>query len=127
MKKQKPTILATITRDLPVALTPGEIIERSRELATALQERAVHGDHEAEVKAGLKLKAAEIEARVQRLAIIVRTGKESQPVTCEQLADYPAGTVTLVRTDTGEVVESRRMGDTERQAQLIDESDELDD
>ena len=60
----------------------------------------------------------EAEAERDNLARIVREGKEPRFVVCQERADYRAGQVYEVRTDTGELVTTRKMTQDERQLGL---------
>lgn len=92
-------VVRTETRHLRCRLTDEEHREKGVALARALNERN------------------ELEAR--RLEYDVRDRSEERPVECEIVHNYEKSIVETVRTDTGEVVSTRPMLESERQRQLV--------
>lgn len=111
-------VIATLTKCLPVKLTQDELLQKSAELAGTVQDCATEEIRQADIKAQLKARLAELEARRTQLVIVVTRKEEERDVRCEVLADYAALTATIVRTDTGEAVSSRPLTDAERQDAL---------
>lgn len=58
------------------------------------------------------------EARVDRLAETVKHRQEERNVVCTMTPDFEADTMTIRRTDTGEIVHIRQLTHTERQPEL---------
>lgn len=87
---------------------------------TLLQE-----DLDAEKKAAMssfkdKIDSAGLAARVAAQKLRDGDGYEYRNVECEVVRDYEMEEVRYIRTDTGEVLESRKMEPSERQMQLSD-------
>jgi hypothetical protein len=75
----------------------------------------------AEMDAAKKLAKAKIEeheAELKRVRLELNQGKLDKPVRCEEQFFYRVGLVRIVRTDTGEVIDSRAMTVAERQPSL---------
>jgi hypothetical protein len=64
----------------------------------------------------------ELDEALTEVAIKVRSKKEEREVECRWDYDFTLNTKTLIRTDTGEVVETRVIEASERQEQLIPEA-----
>jgi len=115
-----------VTMLLPCELTDDEWVARSRDLASL---EAILADAEAaeveaadEYKARKKRLAAETQtkrANVARLAQIVRTRSEERNVEVKTETDFEASRVQTVRVDTGEVVSTRPMTETDRQREMF--------
>lgn len=116
-----PTILDTLTLELPVPLTLEERASFGDQLAT------LHGLEEDELaeqaqeKAAMKERLLSIANRRHKLAGLLRRGSENRPVKVEVVADYEAGVARGIRVDTGEVLTTRALRDEERQMPLSPE------
>lgn len=119
--------IQTETRSLPTELSPEDLAKESDRLAAAVKEVEKQEDHIAEQK-GLwteKKKAMEgylshLKEEMGGLATIVETGKADRDVACSWLYALPQGYAFLVRDDTGELVHHRKLGEQERQAELLE-------
>lgn len=117
----------TETRSLPTELSPEELAEESKRLATAVEEVAKQKDAIAE-KTGLWREAKKkmegflghLEDEMNALAEVVDSGKAEREVPCSWMYALGAGYAFLVRDDTGEMVTHRRLGDAERQTDLLE-------
>ena len=49
----------------------------------------------------------------------VATGFEMRDIPCTKTTDYRKGEVVIIRNDTGEMVETRKIRDSERQMDLL--------
>ena len=101
------------TRTLPITLTEEERLAKGIEHARLCQ---VIAEEEAEAKQDAKLRREAIKARKDEechLREVVRSGKEDRPVEVREEADAPLGVIRTIRTDTGELVESRGMSERE--------------
>jgi hypothetical protein len=107
------------TEELPVVLTREELLSRGESLAhqdaawaklDAERKRAVD-----DFKAGL----LKIESETARLALIVREKAEPRQVWVVEQRDFTENRVDFVREDTGEVVRTRVMTESERQMELL--------
>lgn len=112
------SVLGEKSVELPVTLEDETLLTRSKELGLQIaQIESTKADHK-EQKAEMGRELREEETELARLARIVREGKEPRQVVCQERADYRAGQVYVVRTDTGELVRTRRMTGDERQLGL---------
>lgn len=111
-------IKRTETRNLPVKLREDELLERGHSLASVIQDITSEEARQVDVKAQMKARLSELEARRSQLAIVVSRREEQRDVTCDVFHDYDRVVVETVRRDTGEVVYSRAMTEDERQLPL---------
>jgi hypothetical protein len=114
------------TMPLPVKLTEGEVALRAQELASAeaeLGEVEVQLDQFTEAAKGtkknLETKISEARAKVGRFARVVRDRSEYRLVEVIEEPDYERGAMDTVRKDTGEIVSTRGLTETERQQTLF--------
>lgn len=106
------------TQRLPVQLTDEELLDRSTALVDNIQKTAALEEEKKSVDADFKGK---IKARAEvsrKLTEIISNRTEDREVECEVKKDFERGTVTTVRMDTGEVVETRPITADERQEEL---------
>jgi hypothetical protein len=108
----------TIVRSLPVRLTDEELLKKGSDLATAVQDIATEEGRQVDIKASMKAKLAEIEARRTQLAIAVSRKEEHRDVEVDIFHDYQRAVVQDIRRDTGEVLSTRVMSEEERQIGL---------
>lgn len=126
-RKHAPEVIRTQKRILPCSLSDAEV--QARGTALAHLERALE-EHELATKtvrtASNKAKAALV-LQISGMAVVVRDREELRQV--EVLIQRGKGElVEVVRSDTGEVVETRRATEDENQAWLpfsVPEDDEL--
>lgn len=111
---------STSTRSLPVRLTHEELLDRAQRQAWALQTLAKVEASQKSAKERMKEELAEAEGAVSELARVLREEAEDRPVDVAKVHDDPAHQVLYIRTDTGEVIESREQYDSERQAEFTD-------
>lgn len=108
----------TFSRDLTCALTREEVEERAQEAASLIERR---DQKEADFKEQAKrwkneIRQLDVEHRL--VSSEVRSRTTVRNVECERVFDYAAGLVIETRSDTGEVINSRKMADAERQKDL---------
>lgn len=106
-------------RRLLCVLTPSELQAAGAKLAESCEDIANEEKAQADIKAQLKAKLTSKEAQRDVLAMVVRRKADYKEIPVEVFFDYTAAIVEEVRTDTGEVLLSRGMTDTERQMKLI--------
>jgi hypothetical protein len=107
-------------RDLPVPLTDAEILLKSDQLATKLTER---NEMELERKGAnkdMKEQIARVEENIDLLRREVKHRQEVRPVPCHEDMDHQRKMVALIRSDTGELVSTRAMTESERQVRLFE-------
>lgn len=117
-KDQRFVSLRRVVRNLPCRLTGDELLTRADELSVVVQETTAEEGRQTDVKAQMKARLTELDARKTRLAITIGRKEEYRDVEVELVADIQAQTTTVHRTDTGEVVETRPMSEQEKQAAL---------
>jgi hypothetical protein len=111
-------LVKTVTRSLPVHLTDLDLLRVGQELASTVQDIVVEEARQVDVKAQMKARMTELNARRERLAISVSRKEEHQDVDVDVFYDYQRGIAEMVRRDTGEAIERRRLSDEERQRPL---------
>lgn len=119
-KDKKPK---TEDRNLMCRLTDDEQRARGVELANAHKKLEELDLDKKRVQDDIK----QAEANRDRLAVIVRNKQEERPVTCTMEPDYAADSMTIRRTDNGEIVEIRQLTFGERQHELPFDDEKKDD
>ena len=103
------------TRKLPVQLTDDEIADSGRSVAKAVEQKAALQEEKKAQTADIKLQG-EI---IRTLSHVIATGVEEREIEVEVRKDNDSKTVSVVREDTGEVVETRAMTPEELQQSLF--------
>ena len=95
-----------ITMELPVRLSRAEVFSKGLELAkTNIKAREMEEQRKRDMKRlNEEVKSLELEA--EHLARDLKEGQEDREVQCIEKLNYTKGTKDIVRTDTGEVVET---------------------
>lgn len=97
-------------RLLKCDFTADEITAKARELAAANRKRSDIEQRKKEIDADLKARIEEQNTLVQRLSEQITVGFEYRDIECRVDLDVPEkGQKTVIRLDTGEVVEVTRM------------------
>jgi hypothetical protein len=104
----------TETRSLMCRLTDDE--QRVRGVDLADQQKLLADLTEQKPAIGDQIKDAQ--AKIDRLAETVKHRQEERPVTCLMTPDYSADSMTITRTDNGEIVAVRQLTHGERQPEL---------
>jgi hypothetical protein len=116
---------------LPVTLTKEEVAERARRAAHLVSDHDVKAEGFKQEAAANKQELKKIDTEIRGLSDEVRSGRTYRDVPCERVYNWTVGSVTDIRTDTGEVLAERAMSDAERQKALPfpkpQGSDDLDD
>lgn len=110
--------IVKISEELSCELNEVEWQNRARELADAHKEVAFQEQRKKDIMKELGHDVAMAKTKESKLADTVATSRELRDVTVEVKYDYELGTVTKMRTDTNEVISTREMTDSERQAEL---------
>ena len=104
--------------NLECELTPTEHTERSNKLARALGKKdELEGELE-KFRSRNKAETKDVEADIRHLAKIVRTNKERRQVKVHIEKDLIDKIERIMRTDTGEIIETRHLTEQELQADL---------
>ncbi|CAO0822447.1 conserved hypothetical protein [Desulfarculales bacterium] len=103
---------------LPVKLTDMDYKDFGIKMGQANQDISKAEDELAAVKSQYKSRIDAAVAKRNEYSAIINSGCEYKKVDCHLVKDFQAGTITLIRLDTGEVVRTRTMGMEERQRGL---------
>ena len=111
-------------RNLKVIMEPPDQKKIGKDLANAVEsvELIDSAKKTAMAEFGAKAKAAAQD--IQELSRCLRSGYFLREVACEKRVDFNLLTVTVTRSDTGEVVESRPMNVEEKQMTMEFEDEE---
>ena len=112
-----PINLRNETRNLPCKLNDNELRERADELATTVQAVESEESRQDSVKAELKARITELEARQKRLAQVVSRREEYRDVKV-RVTLHSGEVVKEIREDTGEIISTRPAKDYEMQGKL---------
>lgn len=117
----------TETRTLPTELSPEDLAKESQALAIADLAVVKHEEAIAEATGAWKKRKKTLEGVLDflkedsaRLATIVNSGIADREVACSWLYALGSGYAFLVRDDTGELVTHRKLGEQERQTELLE-------
>lgn len=108
----------TVIRSLPVKLTDEELLKVGGQLAATVQDIGAEEGRQADLKAQMKARLAELEGRRTNLAYTISRKEEYRDVEVDIFSDYQRGVVEDIRRDSGEVLITRVMTEHERQQQL---------
>lgn len=111
-------LLRTETRHLPVRLTSDELLDRGTRLSAVIQDFNAEENRQIDMKTQMKARLTELDAKKTQLAIVIGRREEDRDVSCDVFADYERLVIDTVRQDTGEVVNTRKMTEEERQRAL---------
>jgi uncharacterized FlaG/YvyC family protein len=95
------------SRFLPVILTAGELQSRGAQLADAVQKRDALEVEQKAAREEMKEAMVGAESRIGDLAKIVNERKETRAVEVECRLNVMLNLVEVIRTDTGEVIQTR--------------------
>lgn len=109
----------TETRYLSVPLTPDELRERGELLADLVRSAAAMEAEHTDQRKAMKDDEKTLDGRVQHLAGVVNARAEERSVRVEVRYNPTLALIEEVRTDTGEVVETRQpTADDKARAQM---------
>lgn len=108
----------TETRFLKVILTEDELREQSRIMAKALGDMATAENEKKAVMSQLKARIDEQNTIARSAGEVLRNGYEYRSVECQTAFDYENDLAIITRMDTLEVVEKRKLTETERQLSI---------
>lgn len=103
-------------RELPCKLSNEDAIRYGAQLSAKVRERDLVDETRKSVAAEYGAKIKTITAEISRIAVALDKGEELRPL--DVYWQFHAGTMRLVRADTGEVVEVRPATLAERQVSL---------
>lgn len=97
-----------------------EISEMAAELAQRTSELETAEDEKKAIVSDLKSRIDTLTSTVRQAATKINNGYEMRNVKCEVVEDFKAGTIKHIRTDTGEIVRTKKMSDEDRQQKIVD-------
>jgi hypothetical protein len=106
------------TRHLRVALTDEELLLAGQKLADELRKLRGLEAEAASVSKSYKAKIAEVEACLEVTRGLVHDRYEIRPVQCVNVLDYTDVRARTYRTDTGDIIEDRKLSEDEKQSTL---------
>lgn len=98
-----------ITRHLPVKLTDGRRLALGCELAEQRHDERKHTEYLENIKKSIQAKVKECQHRQNIAAEALHQGFEMAEVACRQVIDYEKNLISVVRDDTGELVDKPRV------------------
>lgn len=107
-----------VKQHLRCTLSDLERLDRADKMAEAFHDLEREEHRQESLKAQMKSRMAELRERHKQLVEVVGSGEEYRDVVVRVTYDYSDGTVTEVRTDTGDQIDIRQMTDHERQMYL---------
>lgn len=112
-------------RHLFCKLTEAELAEASDDLARYLDDAEALEAELATIKSQYKAKLEQCQGNIQARKRLVRDKREMRAIDVETTMDFTNCTLTVVRLDTGEVIENRALTGDEKQLQItFSESDQ---
>ena len=117
-------IINRFTKVLPCKLSDEELGEKAKEIADVYTEIDALEDEKKVRASEYTEKINERSRAMAELIEQVKTRSAPRPVECITRANDRLGEVDEVRTDTGEVIETRPMGEDERQRDMFNGSAE---
>jgi protein subunit release factor A len=107
------------TRKLPVKLNDEELADRGRAVAKAVEDRAALQEEKKAADADINGKIKSQGEIIRCLSRVITTGTEDREVEVAINKDNESRMISVVREDTGEIVESRPMTADELQQNLF--------
>lgn len=107
-----------IMRLLPVRLTAKEAEARAQSLAATKLEIDRLSVEAKVMASNYKDQLKGLGEQLRRLANVVKAGEEQRDVPCDVTLDFTEGTYYVLRTDTGEFLDTRPLTEGERQLNL---------
>jgi len=111
-----------VTMEVKCFLTEEEKIERGSELAQHVQNAEQLTDEKKERAAAYKTKIDTHRLEAVALSDALQAGYEFRQTECRKVINYAMRTVDFVRTDTGELVQTRPMEIGEAQENMFDDT-----
>jgi len=108
---------------LPVRLTDDEKLQRAKRVAVLERDGTVLEEQRKEQNTAMKAKIEKVRGELGDLCHQLRTGEELREVEVRFVKDIKRKVEETVRADTGEVVETRKLGPRELQSDMFEEED----
>ena len=98
-----------------------EKAEAADQLATVIQSAESLELEKKSVLGDFKSRMDALKERIHNLTMQVKDGVEMKSIKCELRLDYTKLTASLIRMDSGEIVEERPMTEEEKQMEMFEE------
>jgi hypothetical protein len=108
-----------IKKDLPCKLSREETLTLSKELAKLQEDGVGLAERKKDVVADFNSRLESVKAESLRLSRMINNGYEYREVECSWSLDLKEGTKDLVRHDTGEIVQTKRLTEEDREQKLL--------
>lgn len=119
--ERQPKILGRGVKKLPCVLTDAELLDFGQQIAAKKQELDNHVEQTKATAKTMAARKAELEARVNEIALALRTKKEMRDVGYREEADFATGLAVTIRDDTNATLHTRPLTPDERQERLFGE------
>lgn len=117
--ESQPKILGRGVKKLPCVLTQEELLDFGQQIAAKKEELDNHIEQTKATAKTMGARKAELEARVNEIALALRTKKEMRDVAYREEADFKMGLAVTIREDTNATLHSRPLTPEERQERLF--------
>lgn len=105
-------------KSLSCNLTDEELLSYSKELAKASQDKEGTDRKRKEVADDYKAQITKLDAEISILSRKIGNGYEHRDIECYWIHDWAVGRKSLIRTDTGEIVQTAIIEESEKQNKL---------
>lgn len=106
------------TRSLKCDLTEEELLQAGEDLAKAIDEARTHEEQRKSANEDFKARIAACEAEITIKQRLVRNKNEFRPVSCEVTLNYTTLDAVVIRLDTEEIVQERKLTHEEKQMKI---------
>ena len=113
----------TYTKLLACELTNEERIEAAKRLTELMDDLTAKEDELTSIKAQFKDDMTTLESEIKKVKRITQTGRQYRDVEVVEEKNYDTGRVRVVRMDTSETIEDRKLLDSELQMTLPNTED----
>ena len=107
-----------LTKEVKCLLTQEELLDYSKQLAKNQQDKYEAESHKKSVVADCNDKIARLDSEMHALSRKINSGYEYRMTKCQYVFDWERLTKTLIRIDTGEIVDIRPVTDEDKQQSL---------
>ena len=107
-----------VIREVTLALTANEVIDRAVELGSTLEQLTDLETKAKESSSGFRSQIKEMRAKIDKLGEVIRSKSETKEMDCYEIPDWKKGTMEVFRADTETRVHERAMTDDEKQMRI---------
>lgn len=102
-------------RVLDCVLTDMELIQRAKTMSQTMNKKVAADDKLKSATTQIKAEIAQLESEIKSLQVVVSSGKEFREIECKIDYDWDKRIKSVVRTDTGVIVEEDIIPESELQ------------